>query len=194
VVPQYVVCSGIVDFARKIHGKNESDHLEIMARSDMYRALYNKLLATSDLNEFLYTLEIHPAPEAKTLRAICYIYGVGKIKSPRKAFNMLSQIKDLDNYGLWILAYMYYIGSGTEKDNETARAIIESALLSNHNGVILKEAVDETATQENYKIIEEADFILQLRPLDEQYLGLIFQHLNLLPESQEETIRYRSSE
>ena len=110
------------------------------------------------------------------------------------AFNMLSQTKNLDNYGKFILAYMYYIGSGTEKDNVTARAIIESALLFNHNGVILKEAVDETATQENYKKIEEDNFILQLRPLDERYLGLIFQHLNLLPEAKEETISFSSSE
>ena len=193
VVPQYVVCSGIVDFARKIHGKNESDHLEIKARCDIYRALYNKLLTTSDLNMFLDIIETHPAPEAKTLRSLCYFYGIGK-KSPRMAFNMLSQTKNLDNYGKFILAYMYYIGSGTEKDNVTARAIIESALLFNHNGVILKEAVDETATQENYKKIEEANFILQLRPLDERYLELIFQHLNLLPETKEETISFSSSE
>ena len=193
VVPQYVVCSGIVDFARKIHGKNESDHLEIIARSDLYRALYNKLLATSDLNEFLYTLEIHPAPEAKILRSICYFYGIGK-KSPRRAFDMLSQTNNLDDYGKCILAYMYYIGSGTEKDNDAAKSILESTVISSLSGIILKEAVDEITTQENYKKIEETDFILQLRPLDKQYLGLIFQHLNLLPETKEDTISYSSSE
>lgn len=192
-VPQYVVCSGIVDFARKVYKKNEYEDPKIKARSDIYRALYNKLLATRDLNEFLYTLEMHPKPEAKILRSICYFYGIGR-KSPRRAFDMLSQTNNLDDYGKCILAYMYYIGSGTEKDNDAAKSILESTVISSLSGIILKEAVDEITTQENYKKIEETDFILQLRPLDKQYLGLIFQHLNLLPETKKDTISYSSSE
>lgn len=197
--PEYVVCNGIVEFARKVRGNNELDHPEIIAHSDIYRVLSNKLPA-GNIDQFISIIEKHPSPEAKLLRAICYFFGIGKIKKSRKkAFDLLSESyrsNNLDNYGKSILAYMYYIGSGTEQNNKYARSILKSVVVLNHHGKILSEVINETGGEEDYRMVEEDDFILQMCPVDMSYLRHIYKCLGLMEyaELQENTVNPTSSD
>lgn len=178
--PEYVVCHGIVEHARKYRNSDFTNHSEIKAHSNIYRALLLKLRLDDDINRFLNSIETFYAPEAETLRAICYLYGVGK-KSPRKAFEILSSSTKLDDYGKILLAYLYYNGQVTNKDDIFAKELVESTSLCDNRLVkILINAINGNSIPEHYALIDNEDFILELFSNEGVYLKQILKHLGLL--------------
>lgn len=178
--PEYVVCHGIVEHARKYRKSDLTNHPEIKAHSNIYRALLLKLRLDDDINGFLNLIETHYAPEARTLRAICYLYGVGK-KSPRKAFETLSTPTELDDYGKVLLAYLYYNGQVTDKDDIFAKELAESTSLSDNRQVkMLINAINGNSIPEHYALIDNENFILELFSSEGECLKHILKHLGLL--------------
>ena len=55
--PEYVVCHGIVEHARKYRNSDFTNHSEIKAHSNIYRALLLKLRLDDDINRFLNSIE-----------------------------------------------------------------------------------------------------------------------------------------
>ena len=178
--PEYVVCHGIVEHALKYRNTDLANRPEIKAQRYIYRAFLLKLRLDNNIDRFLNLMETLDTEEAKTIRAICYLYGVGQ-KSPRKAFETLSTSPALDDYGKIILACLYFNGQVTDKDDNIAKELVDSTSLSDNMLVkILIDAINGKSLPEHYAIIDKEDFILELCSSEEQYLKLIFEHFGLL--------------
>ena len=179
-LPEFVICSGIVEYARMVVLGDTLDQTEIIAHRNIYRALCNRFNQNPNIDFYLSELDSMLHPEAKLVRAICYWYGIGhnNSPSPNKAFELIYGIKDqLDECGKLVLAYMLYQGMG--KLEEAGELLKNITLPYNQHLKVLADVVNENASEECSLLVEEDNFLFELIPSSACYLKQLLRELGL---------------
>lgn len=146
--PEYVICDGIIEIAKN------GDLRDVIDYYYSYLELVEQY--KSDPEKFFSNMQKKPIPTAHEKQALglCYLLGIGCIKSPKKAYAQFSENSD---FCILMRAWMYITGTGVACNLDKARELLE-LIDSDHDGrQVLDQILKNNKPQEG---LYETTFIL----------------------------------